>query len=313
MGTQFAVAIPAALAAAATFAVSAVLQQRAARQAPEGESLSWRLIADLLHRKTWLAGMGCVLLGYLLQAVAFGFAPIAVVEPVVGVELVLALPLAARLKRTRLGGREWAGAGLVMFGVGTFLALSSPVGGNAEPALGSWGEVALPALAGAAVCLGVAKVTRGPRRATLLALVAGVVFGVMALLTQSLVELLTTSGFAAIFESWQLYALAIAGPLGFTIAQSAYQAGPLALSLPVIDSLEPSVSVVLAAFLFGQRISLAPLHLGGEMLGGALAIVGIFLLARSPLVLAVYEQTEQRKHAGGPQDKSEPSLSRAAG
>ena len=313
MGTQFATAIPAALAAAATFAVSAVLQQRAARQAPEGESLSWRLIADLLHRKTWLAGVGCVLLGYLLQAVAFGSAPIAVVEPVVGVELVLALPLAARLKRRRLGRREWAGAALVMFGVGAFLALSSPAGGNAEPALSSWGEVALPALAGTAICLGVARMTAGSRRATLLAVVAGVVFAVTALLTQSLVELLRTSGFASIFETWQLYALAIAGPLGFTVAQSAYQAGPLAQSLPVIDSLEPSVSVVLAAFLFGQWISFAPLRLGGEMLGAALAVVGIFLLTRSPLVLAVYEQTEQQRRHDEPEDDGEPSLSRAAG
>ena len=294
MATHIVVAIPLALLAATTFAVSAVLQQKAARDTTEKESLSWRLIVDLLHRKAWLAGMGCVALGYVLQAAAFGFAPIAVVEPVVGVEVVLALPLAAHIKKRRLGRREWIGATFVVLGVGAFLALSAPSGGNPLPGLERWGLVA-PALVIAAGVVVTGRLVEGPARAPLLAAAAGVSFGLVALLTQSLVHVLGNSGVPALFESWQLYALALVGPLAFTVAQSAYQAGPLAMSLPVIDSLEPTVAVVLAAIAFRQHISLAPFPLAGELVGAAMAITGIFLLARSPLVLAVYEQTEREK------------------
>lgn len=74
MKTSLAIAIPLGLLAATVFAGSSVLQQRTARQAPEDESLSWRLLVDLVRRPAWLAGMGGNILAFLLQAVALGFA-----------------------------------------------------------------------------------------------------------------------------------------------------------------------------------------------------------------------------------------------
>jgi drug/metabolite transporter (DMT)-like permease len=288
-------ALAAALCSAGVFAVSAVLQQSAARQAPNRESLSWRLIADLLHRRVWLAGLGCVLLGYGLQALAFALAPVAMVEPVMGVEVVLALPLAARWRRRRLGRREWAGAACVVVGVGGFLALCDAAGGNPEPALVSWGIVAAPTVAVVAGVILASRFVPGSVRPPLLAVAAGLSFAVAALVTQSAVRLLGSVGVVGLLTSWQPYALAIVAPTGFLMAQSAFQAGPLAMSLPILDSLEPSVAVLLAAVAFGQHLSLQPLHLAGELVCAVLALTGIFLLARSPLVLALYEQTERRR------------------
>lgn len=298
MSTELGIAFPAAALAAGSFAASAVLQQRAARDAPEDESLSWRLIVDLLHRRSWLAGMGCVVVGYLLQALAFGYAPIALVEPVIGMEIVLALPLAAHLRHVRLGAREWSGASCVVVGVAAFLALCHAAGGGADPGLTRWAIVAMPTVVLVAGSLVAARGPESPRRAVLLALAAGLVFSLMALVTQSFVQLLGEVGLPGALESWQPYTVALIGPLGFTIGQSAYQAGPLAMSLPVIDSVEPTIAVVLAAVAFRQHISLAPLHLFGEVGGGAIAILGIFLLGRSPLVLSVYEQTQKAKEKG---------------
>ena len=142
-------AVPVALAGAGSFAVSAVLQQRDARDAPAGDSLSWRLIADLLRRRAWLLGMGCVLLGFAFQATALSLAPVAVVEPLIATELVLALPLASGFGKRRLGVREWLGAAAVSAGVGIFMAVSSPAGGDVEPSLVTWVLVGLPVLAAA--------------------------------------------------------------------------------------------------------------------------------------------------------------------
>jgi drug/metabolite transporter (DMT)-like permease len=221
-------AVPLALAGAGSFAVSSVLQQRDARETPAADAMSWRLIADLLQRPMWLVGMGCVLFGFALQALALSFAPVAVVEPVIGTELVLALPLASRLRKRRLGRREWLGAAGVSTGVGLFLAVSSPKGGNPEPDLLAWLSVGLPALgvAGCAVLCAGKEETR--RRAVLLAVAAGVCFALLALVLQSLVALFAL-GPSVAFLSWQPYVLAALGPVAFTIAQSAYQAAPLAV------------------------------------------------------------------------------------
>lgn len=299
--------VPIALGGAASLAVSSILQQRDARQSPAEESLSWRLIADLVHRRMWLVGMGCVLVGFALQATALSFAPVAVVEPLMATELVLALPLATRLRRRRMGVREWTGAVAVSAGIAVFLAVSSPTGGNPEPRLLAWTEVALPVLAVALCLIALAGRDETPRRAMLLAAAAGLGFSLLALVLQSLVVLFTLQGIGAL-ASWQPYAMALLGPVGFTVAQSAYQAAPLAVSLPILDSVEPTGAVVLSALLFHQSIAMSPLSLGLEAAAAAVAVAGIFLLGRSPLVLSIYERQQKQKESS-----PETSKSRSAG
>ena len=122
-----ALAVPLSLVGAGSFAVSSVLQQSDARDRPAEESMSWRLIADLVRHRNWLIGMACVLIGFALEAMALSFAPVAVVEPLIATELVLALPIASRLRKRRLGWREWLRRGGSKRGVGMFLACPPPV------------------------------------------------------------------------------------------------------------------------------------------------------------------------------------------
>ncbi len=288
------VAVPVALAGAGSFAVSAVLQQRDARDTPEDDSLSWRLIADLLRRPRWLLGMGCVLLGFSFQATALSLAPVAVVEPLIATELVLALPFASGFGKRRLGVREWLGAAAVSAGVGIFMAVSSPAGGNPEPSLVTWLSVGLPVLAVAGCAIALAGREETPRRAAMLAVAAGACFALLALILQSVVTLFSV-GPATAFTSWQPYVLALLGPVAFTIAQSAYQAAPLAISLPIIDSVEPAGAVLCSVLAFHQNLSLDPTALALESAGGLVALTGIFLLGRSPLVLSVYQRQEAEK------------------
>lgn len=257
----------------------------------------------LFHKPSWLAGIGCDLVAFGCQAVALGFAPVAVVEPLICLELVFALPLAfwfrgygSHGQRQRgLGMREWLGAACVVAGVGLFLALSSPAGGSPEPDLVIWAKVAVPVLAAISLGLLLARGPETPRRAMLLAASAGLCFSLLALVTQSFVTLVADAGVAGAFASWQAYVLLGFGVTGFTIAQSAYQAAPLAVSLPIIDSVEPTVAVVLASLLFGQRLSIAPGALALESFGALLALSGIWLLGRSPLVISIYEQQQAEK------------------
>lgn len=287
-------ALPLAVSAAGGFAVSAVLQQRAARSAPESESLSPRLLFDLVRRSSWLVGIGCLVVAYVLQAAALAFSDVSVVQPLIILELAFALPLAMRLRHQRAGFREWLGVACVVLGVGAFVGLAGDSPGNPEPGLESWGVAVVPS---AAVVVGMIVFARGPespRRAALLAVAAGVTNGLLALVTKSMVTLLR-QGITAVLSSWQLYVVIAFGVLGLLIAQSAFQAAPLALSLPIIDALEPTVAIVLATIAFKEPLASSEAGLAGEMFGGLLAVAGVFILGHSPLILSIYERTEQRK------------------
>ena len=170
-------------------------------------------------------------------------------------------------------------------------------GGNPEPDLAAWILVGLPALVVAGCVIAFAGREETPRRASLLACAAGLCFALLALVLQSLDGLFALGPVVA-FTSWQPYALAVLGLAGFTVAQSAYQAAPLAVSLPIIDSVEPTCAVVFSVLAFHQSLSLDPTSLALESFGALVALLGIFLLGRSPLVLCIYErQQAQKDHA----------------
>lgn len=289
------VAYVAALAGAITFALSAVLQQASAREVPEEESLSTGMVADLLRRRVWLAGVGAMVLAYLFQAAALGFGPVALVEPIIVTELIFAVPIAVRQAGKRPGVREWAGMILAAAGVGAFLIAASPSGGTPTPTPLHWLYGFLPWAGISAVLLVVARGPESPKRAGLLAAAAGISFGLLSLVTKSGVSVLTHGGLLGLLESWQPWVLIPLGIGGFLVSQSAYQAAPLASSLPIMDTVEPISAVLFGYYVLGERISLSPVDIAVELTGAIATVVGIFLLGRSPMVLAIYESTERSK------------------
>jgi drug/metabolite transporter (DMT)-like permease len=287
-----------ALAAAATFAVSAVLQQRAARVLPSSESLTFRLFADLLRQPLWLAGTGSLILGYLLQGLALALGDVSYVAPLIVTELIFAVPLAARSENRRPGRRVWVGASGLVPGVGLFLGIASPHGGHPQPALLVWGLMVLSCAGVIAVAVVLAEhlpETKAEpddpisaRRAALLAVAAGVTFGLLAVFTKNVTYQLDHRGLGVV-ASWQLYGLIGVGIFGFLFSQSAYQASSLRNSLPVIDALEPTVAVLAAAAAFGEHLAHDPLSLAIELVGAVTAFAGVFLVGRSQLVTSIYQ------------------------
>jgi hypothetical protein len=147
----------------------------------------------------------------------------------------------------------------------------------------------------------VALRARGAARVILLAASAAVVYGVLDALTKSSVDLLAARG-AGVLGSWEPYALAAAGILGGLFGQSAFNAGPLSLSLPVVDTVEPTTAVVLAAAVFHESLARAPWQLAAQLAGAATAVTGITLLSHSCVVLA-----EDRRETGLAAPAAEPA------
>ena len=97
------IAIPAALAAGACFALAGVFQQYEAASRPSSESLSWKLLIALAKRRLWLVGMVLALVSYGFQSLALAYGPLSLVQPLIISELIFAIPLSARMRRLRLG------------------------------------------------------------------------------------------------------------------------------------------------------------------------------------------------------------------
>jgi drug/metabolite transporter (DMT)-like permease len=275
------VAVIAAVAAGCTFAVGSVLQQRVARRTPASDALSWRLLVDLARHRAWLVGIGSDVVSFGLQALALAFGPLALVQPLLVCGLLFAVPLSIRANHRRPTAREWAGTLAVAGGLAMFLAAASPSEGTPQTGAGRW-AITLVAAAGLMAMATVAgRSARGPLRPSLYGLAAGTAFGVLAALTKTSTWLLG-HGAVTFFTAWQPYAMAVVAVLGAIVQQSAYQSGPLAASVPVMDATEPTVAVLIGLFAFSEHIGSTPAALAVEVMGVLALLAGIAALDRSP-------------------------------
>jgi drug/metabolite transporter (DMT)-like permease len=282
------IAVVIAAVSAAVFALSAVLQQRAARVMPRDTSLSIRLLIRLFRNPVWLAGIGSSALSFLLEAVALYFGPVATVQPVIVLDLVFALPLSVRLRGSKLGWRERLGTVAVVGGLIAFLAAAAPSPGTPVPGITAWAPALAAVALVAALAVGIGRLAAGTLRAVLLAVAAGVMFGLMSALTKTATTELS-HGIVNLLANWPPYALAVTALLALIVVQSAFQSGPLAASMPILDTLEPLTAAGVGIAIFGESLRTAPIALGFEVVGIMAVIAGIWTLDRSPVVLCLQQ------------------------
>jgi drug/metabolite transporter (DMT)-like permease len=277
-------AVALSLGAAVLLAVGFVVQQRAAAREPESERLSFRLLFQLVQRPLWLGGLAAQVGGQVLGAVALGTGSLGLVEPVMAANLLFALPLSAAWSRRRLGRREWAGAAALLAGLAAFIGAGDPRGG--APSHLPWPNWVLSGgTIAALVALFVAFARRreNSEQATILAAAAGMLYGLQDALTQRTMAVLG-NGPMAVLVAWPAFALVAVAIVGMLLAQSAFEAAPLAASLPAITALEPITGIAFGVGAYHEYLDLSGGNLVVEIVGLLVAIVGVYLVAASPLV-----------------------------
>ncbi|WP_171109874.1 MULTISPECIES: DMT family transporter [unclassified Streptomyces] len=278
-----AVPVVAALLAAMSFGVGSVIQQQAAREAPARESLRLRLVLDLARRPKWLAGMVLVVASFALLALALAFGPLVLVQPLAATDLVFALPLLARHRRVRLTRREVAGISCTAGGVALFLTVLPPAPeGATVPVVRDWMPVILAISAAVVLLAETGRRSRPTTRTAFYAIGAGLLLGLLDSLTKSTAGRFRADGLGAL-SHWEPYSVALVGLMALILSQSAYQAGSLAISLPLIDTMEPMAAVLIGVAVFGEQLASSTWALAVQALGAATAVLGIVLLDRSPL------------------------------
>ena len=272
-----------ALLSACAFAVSTVVQHRAATDAaadlPQGAVL--RLVGKLVRNRAWIGGQGAALCGFLLHASALKFGPVVVVQPLLSGGLVISLALGALVDRRHadrlLPERgQWIAAGVVAVTLGLFVVSARPQHGSsfAEP------RSLLLCAGGAAAVMVLAALwslrPAAPHKALALGLAAGGGFGITGLLLKDVVA----HPPAELLGSWTTYLLLASGAASIVFAQWAYQSGALIESLPVMAVLEPLVAVGLAAPVYGEVLAPGLLATTGQVVGVVGLVVGVAVLAR---------------------------------
>jgi drug/metabolite transporter (DMT)-like permease len=261
-----------------------VLQQRAAQRAPLADFLSFRLLLDLMRMPEWLLGIALMISGMVLSALALAKGEVSLVEPLTTTNLLFAMALSRGLTGQRLGWTGWSGVGLLALGVTTFIVAGQPSGGGAHAgALRHW--VVVGVVAGLALLLvGWAKRLSLSSEVTLLALAAGLLYGLQDALTRTSGQIAEVEGLAALMVHWQPYAVAGIGLTGLVLVQSAFETAPLRMSLPALTAAQPLAGIACGVGFLGDRLRVTPGALAWEAAGLAAIAIGVVLLGRHPAI-----------------------------
>jgi len=258
-----------------------VLQQHAAAKLP-ASYLHLRLIAELMRKRIWLAGIAVMVVGQALSAWGLGHLSLTVSEPLLATNLIFALILAAPISGEIPRRTEFAGAVLLCMGVGA-LSASRSVRALSESfgSFSHWPAAAL--IAGVAAALAIAG-RNGPAklRATLTGAGGGLLLGIADALTRRSVELIDGHGLAPLLTNWPGYAAICTAAIGLWLVQSAFSAGPLHASLPAVTAAEPLAGITLGVLVFGDVVHVTPWLLALQAAGVAAMVGGTILVARAP-------------------------------
>ncbi|MDW5322388.1 DMT family transporter [Plantactinospora sp. KLBMP9567] len=281
-GAQLALGTTLAVAAAAAFGTSSVLQYRANQGIPQERVARPKLLWRLLHRRNWRWSVLLAAAAFGLQAAALTLVPLILVQSVLVTGLLWYVLLLAALERHRPDGPILLESLLCLVGLSAFLLIAAPAAnrGRGLDSIQDGAWLAAGLVGAVAGCLLLAARLGGRWRPLPLAAAAGTCYGVTAGLISSLAHTFD-DGPVAVLGHWQTYGIVVLGPIGVLLSQNAYQAGPLgAPALATFTVTDPLVSMAVGLLWLDERIRTGTWSLVGELaaLGGL--VVGVFLLAR---------------------------------
>jgi drug/metabolite transporter (DMT)-like permease len=241
--------------AALFLAIGIVVRQRATMDVPEDKGVSPTMVLTLIRRPLWWGGTAAAVLGFVFQALALAYGSLLLVQPILVSALLFALPLSARLANRGVTRGEWLWALVLTASLAVFVLLAKTSAGNYEASVPLTAIVAVVCIVAVALCVVVAIRNPGWRRAVLLAVAVGVLFGVVAMLTKLVMHMLTHDGPRAVLSTPAPYLLVLIGVVAVLLQQSAFHAGSLQTSVPTMLVLEPVVAVVLGAVVLGEHMT----------------------------------------------------------
>jgi len=247
----------------------------------------WRFVAYLVQHPLWLLGWVAMGGSLLFQSLALHFAAMSLVQPLLVFELVLSLVLRRVWLRQFVSARAWSASLVTAVSLGIFLVAmtrssTTPSSQLRWMAPGLWSAVIVIML----VLLGLGG-TPG-RRAAMWGGATALLWALEAAYIKECTDLITRDGYAGLLTRWPFYAFIVCGVAGLLCEQTALHVGPLRSSQTAIVIVDPVVSVVLGAWIFGE-------HLGATWTWRIVASVALVvtLVSARQLIIATPDTMER--------------------
>ncbi|WP_369797623.1 DMT family transporter, partial [Mycobacterium sp. UM_WGJ] len=280
------IAVLFALGAALFGAISDVIQQRSAHRVGDQGIGAAALFARLLTDRQWWVGTVSGLVAVSLQAVALGLGSVLLVESLLVTSLLFALPLGARQSGHRLRRSVWLWSALLVAADFVIIAVGNPTAGQERASLDAWVGVIAVLAPTVLLCLIGARAYAGrAAAAVMLAAVSAISWGIFAVLTKGVVDLIG-HGPRAMFTAPELYAWGAVALTGAVYQQSSFRAGALTASLPTITVLEPIVAATLGVVLLGEVLDPGRDAAFALVLAVATLVAAVAALSRDQAVTA---------------------------
>jgi drug/metabolite transporter (DMT)-like permease len=232
-----------AMLSSSLYAAASALQALEARRAPASTALRASLLTRLVRRPLWLAGTGSSLVGWVLQAAALALASVALVQPALGLGLIVLLVLGSRVLGERVGAREIGGAVAIAVAVAA-LAWAGPADATTFTARGSWAVgIAIGLTAAAPFALRLLGRAGGLETS----IISGVGWACVGLATALVVSALSDHRWLAMV-GWGV-GVGLASGATLLAEMTALQSWPATRSIPVVFGLEMALPAAVTPLL----------------------------------------------------------------
>jgi len=276
--------IPVALVGAVFLSIGAQLQHHgvakveAQTQDAKG-GLNPRQLGLLLARPSWVIGTLLLGLAIVFQLVSLKLSPIILVQPLGVVGLVITSVLNARVSGVKLNRQSVIAVCLCVGGVGAFVVIAA-IFARDEPVTTRALVVILIILAVVLIIFGLTFwFLRHRFKAIIYIVGAGVLYGFVATLAKVVIDRISNQEWDWLLVLCIVALLAAAG-LGAYFVQNAYSSGPPDLVIAGLTVIDPLVAVTIGIVVLNEAAGAPWWAMVGFALTGAVAILGVFQLAK---------------------------------
>ncbi|MFT4052513.1 MAG: DMT family transporter [Microbacterium sp.] len=265
-----------------------------------GAGLTGGQLWSLLRRPSWVAGTALLGLAIVCQLTALSFAPLILVQPLGAVSLVVTTLLNARISGHTPTRRSLAAIALCVSGIFSFVTVAALYATETPISNGQVITILIVLLVVAGAFTTIWLWRRGGLGPLYYIVSAGVIYGFVATLAKVVISRIGSGDF-----EWLTITCAVAliagTAVGAYFVQTAYASGPPDLVIAGLTVIDPIVAVMIGLIVL-REAEHAPWGASlGFVAAGALAVAGVFQLARHhPQVVSDSQELPIERGSEGP-------------
>jgi hypothetical protein len=298
---MLAIVISAGVAASALNAGSSVFEREAAGTPEVKDLFSKRLALTIAKNKKFLYGVGLQLLATVMEIIALAQGSLLIVAPLLTLDLVFLLIFLHHRYELKVAPRNWAAVIGVVVGLTIFFLCTQANGGTIKYKFWSWAvTLGVIAIIIAGTIMIVPRLKSAKQRVGLLALATACSFGLNSGLLKLCINQLKSGGIEHLILNWPLYVLIFSAALSLYLTQNTLSSGSLVISQPIIEIVQPAVSIMIGIFIFDEDLRKSAWAIIGDVFSTILLLVCIYILARSDGLFVQRTSLKKGKKTGLP-------------